>query len=198
MNLTLGDKLGEYGHNYIIVFLLTVFFPVLFALIYAKDPFLNNLKKRPYSILFTLICYASLCFIIFFALFYASAFTFIFRCKPMEENNAITMYLSFRLLIYLIPGLVVLFILSFWYKISLHANGIGFLFALPFMPGPQWLIWYLSFSHTISIISVIGIVLSCIILLWQRVASGAHTFWQVFWGFCCGFGITILMETLLR
>ncbi len=177
-----------------IIFFLTVLLPGLFPVFYARDAFLFNRQKRPLTLFFTLVCYG-LCL-----LWILMSFTNISSLSQNQSQviNLLNSRILIKLLIYLIVGLFALGIISFWYKISLHANGVGFLLALPFMPGLPWMVWIINFNHFLSLSAILVVLLCCGILLWQRISSGAHTLLEVVSGFAAGFGITILMETLLR
>ena len=169
--------------NIIIVFLLTVCLPSLFPIIYARDAFLKERKFRPLSLLVTLVSYC-ICYIWLYPGFFMYA-------GPILSQQL-------NLLKILIVGLLCLLVVSFWFKISLHANGIGFLLALTFIPGLHSFLDHNFLSANSFIIIGVVLIIGSSILLWQRVASGAHTFSEVFWGFLCGFGVTLIMELFLR
>ncbi len=158
------------------VILFTVIIPALFPIIYAKDAFLKKKKYRPISILITFVCYA-LCIITLILLSFYQASVSI----KIGEFECI-------LLAILMIGLFILFISSFWLKISFHANGVGFLTALCYISA---YFWY-KFSIEIIFSVLFLFITTSSIILWQRVASRSHTFFEVASGFIVGFFITIV------
>ncbi len=189
-------KKMHFSEVFIIVLAFTVILPIIVNL---NDVYLRDLRKRPRAILFSILFYF-ICLIWLFLLDFRWALN---RETHYYSGSEIYMPIYHFLLALLIVNMLIVSIISINYKISLHASGIGFNYALPFAFGGfhdmlPWNIWNKIFSEDIFTAIIIGFIICSSIVLWQRVASGAHSFWQVFWGFCCGFGITVLMETLSR
>lgn len=169
--------------EFVIVLSFSVLLPAFFPILYAKDAFLKDRKKRPYSLLFTLISYI-ICFILINKLNTA--------VDIYESNwNDLMIYYD-TLLTLLILGLGLLFAVSFWFKISLHANGIGFLWAVLLKIDSQAGIA----QHGFFILIQLLVFLCSCILLWQRVASGSHTRREVVAGLLSGLIISSVVGVL--
>jgi hypothetical protein len=183
---------------FVIVLGFTVVLPAIFPIIYAKDAFLKDRKKRPVTLLFTLLCYIG-CLIWLYSFYpvpdlYSNGWSVYAPSNSTVSillNNyqyIIILELSLYLLSLLIIGLAMNFIISFWFKISLHANGIGFILALLLISNAMFFNW-----NTFWIISAeLIIILLSGILIWQRIASGAHSKNEVIAGLLSGF-FTILI-----
>jgi len=92
-----------------------------------------------------------------------------------------------------IVGLLFILYVSFRYKISFHAYGIGFILALIIIPD-----FYLA-QHLdlMTILAESAMIISGGILLWQRIASGSHSKREVLYGFVSGFLITFFVFLLV-
>jgi len=182
----------------LIALVLTVLLPLLFTLLFTKDPFLNNRKKRSLPLIFTLGCLYG-CYVLFcqFIIPRSSEDSYLY------SGMVLNIYL--KILVFQIIGLIFLLIINLSYKISLHAYGIGFIMAVVFMhffqggilyvmsPHYMWSIWerilpiYSQIFFGIVILFFMGVV------LWQRAASGSHKVMEVFWGFVFGFVLISLL-----
>jgi hypothetical protein len=198
---------AQFWQNILIVLALTVLLPASFPFFYARDGFLKDRKKRPLTLFFTLICYIG-CFI---------WLTFKIPVPDLNGNGwnvygpghndisdlysgvFIIHYMALFILFMLISGLILLFMVSFWFKISLHANGVGFILAM--FIGPYLMsviinlhneaVYIINSVSILSMLKILVVLIFCFILLWQRVASGSHARKEVFWGLGTGFLIPI-------
>jgi hypothetical protein len=174
---------------------LTVILPALFPLLYAHDAFLKDRKKRPLTLLFTLLCYIG-CFIWLFSFYpvpdlYSNGWKVYGPSNTTASillSNFIILKLSLYILFLLIIGLALNFTISFWFKISLHASGIGFILALLLISNALFLNFITSWIITTELI----VILLSVILIWQRIASGSHSKNEVIAGLLSGF-FTILL-----
>ena len=170
-----------------IIFGLTVLLPAGFSLLYAKDPFLKDRRKRPLTILFTLFCYAT-CFL-WLRSFLHEILAF---GHWYEEANSLLFLLG-----QLIVGMLIVFYINFWFKISMHANGVGFIITWMVLIAIFISVGSLDpdseFNISLACLIIPGLIsLLCVLLLWQRVASKAHTIREVLYGLFFGFIITFL------
>ena len=155
-----------------VFFVLTALLPILFVYFYNKgDMYLTDQKKRSLPLLVTTILYG-LCF--FFQYF--------------SDN-----YIIFAMLLNFIIGLLALWLINFFYKISLHGAGVGII-----------IVYLLFFSYGriakadyTSLVSVAICAALLILVLRQRIVSGAHTPNEVVWGFFLGASSVLLTAWLV-
>jgi len=162
-----------------IILILTIVFPVIFTIFYSKDLFMKDRKKRPLTILFTTLCYLA-CFYCMYLLVHKSS-----RAgETFDELGGYMIILSL-----FIVGLLFILYVSFRYKISFHAYGIGFILALIVVSD-------FYFAHHLDLMTILAesaMIILGGILLWQRIASGSHNKREVLYGFFSGLLITMLI-----
>ena len=100
----IGGK--QFWALFAIVLGFTVIIPSIFPIIYTKDAFLKNRKKRPLSLFITLISYS-----VAFLWINSTIETL----EIYETNWDVVIYYYNLLLILLILGLAISFIISFWF-----------------------------------------------------------------------------------
>lgn len=178
----------------LVIFIITVLLPAVYTLVYAKDIYLTNRRKRPKTILFTLLCYG-ICFILFNIIDLKDIY-FNGTQDYYDPGNVIRIYL--RLYFIMMTELLILALISYKFKISLHASGIGFFLALSFMYGLPWEMWHRILPGNIFNFTGLFILLCCALLLWERIASGSHRIIEVISGLTLGFGITFLFDAYIH
>ena len=178
----------------IVVFIITVLLPAAYTLVFAKDIYLSNRRKRPKTILFTLFCYG-ICFMLFNIIDLKDIY-FNGNQDYYDSGNVIRIYLKIYFI--MMAELLILALISYKFKISLHAGGIGFFLALSFMHGLPWEMWHRVLPGNIFYITGIIILLCCALLLWERIASGSHRIIEVITGLSLGFGITFLFVSYIH
>ena len=166
----------------LIVLIFTILLPILFTILYSKDLFLRNENKRPLVLLVTVLCYS----ISFFLL------RNILHTSPTFENLHTPLHNLLLFLAVLIIGTIFVLYVTFWFKISLHANGIGFILALI-----SFLVLDPEIAISIRLLALGITIIPCGLLLWQRVASHSHSLREVVYGLCFGFTISFMTFLLL-
>lgn len=186
-----------YRHLYVVVplvFLFTVLIPALLPILYARDAFLKKREVRTLPLVGTIVCYAAA-----FIIIRQAWFTKVPQNIPLLDALGAAVGLMFsslllRMLLSLIIGLAISCIITRWYKISLHGNGIGFLlWQVVYYFGYNYLQGSFQPSFEETGLALILLILSAIVL-WQRVVSQSHTVGQVVLGFIMGFVGTGLIE----
>ena len=194
-----------------LVFIFSILIPASVPFLYAKDNFLKDRRRRTIPLIVTIACYTITYFIIRqFWLPYGlmnnpiQAFAELDILIDVQEiyNGIFAGYLL-KMSLCLTFGLIAILIINRFYKISLHANGIGFLICLPTLfilgilkyPNPYHihpnlkeieLLWY-------TLISYPFIYIASYLVLWQRLYSKSHTLDQIISGFFLGFTGTALI-----
>ena len=146
-------------------FLFTVLAPIIFTLFNQKNLFLPNKKQRFFPLLFGSVCY-------FFTLWLLQGFY-------------LPDYLGFFLISIALSSFILSFISLFW-KISMHANGLGSVSGLIFSQMQSNIFYY-------SLIALWA--LFVLIILTQRIVSKSHTIIEVIAGFVMGMAITLAFSS---